>query len=95
MTSKFLQDTDTALTDFAQKIDILFQNRFCRNILDSAVEIMQKDLHDMMVISDTENESSSVDNVSSAALPRCMISKCTSVISLQSTSSSICSICSF
>lgn len=78
VSSKFLRDTDTELTDFAQKIDVLFQNRFCRNILDSAVEIMQKDLHDMMVISENENTSQLADGVSaSTVFPRCMISKST------------------
>lgn len=72
--NKFLRDTDTELTDFAQKVDVLFQNRFCRNILDSAVEIMQKDLHDMMIISENENPSQSATG---AVFPRCMISKST------------------
>lgn len=77
--NKFLRDTDTELTDFAQKVDVLFQNRFCRNILDSAVEIMQKDLHDMMIISDSENTSQLADGATSTVFPRCMISKSTSV----------------
>lgn len=75
--NKFLRETETELMDFAQKVDVLFQNRFCRNILDSAVEIMQKDLHDMMVISEIENPSQSVDGTSSTVFPRCMISKST------------------
>lgn len=79
VSNKFLRETDTELTDFAQKIDVLFQNRFCRNILDSAVEIMQKDLHDMMIISDNENKSQLTDGASSIVFPRCMISKSTSV----------------
>lgn len=75
--NKFLRETDTELTDFAQKVDVLFQNRFCRNILDSAVEIMQKDLHDMMIISDSENTSQLTGAASTTIFPRCMISKST------------------
>ncbi|KAJ6640135.1 Centromere/kinetochore protein zw10 [Pseudolycoriella hygida] len=71
VSTKFLRDNDTELTNFAQKIDVLFQNRFCRNILESAVEIMRKDLHDMMIISDNGGGSASM-------FPRCMISKSTS-----------------
>ncbi len=82
--NKFLHDTDTELTDFAQKVDVLFQNRFCRNILDSAVEIMQKDLHDMMIISESENASQPAGGASSSAVfPRCMISKSTWVNIMQ------------
>lgn len=77
VSNKFLSENDTDLTDFAEKVDILFQNRFCRNILDSAVEIMHKDLHDMMVISDNDNSTKS--SMSSPVLTRCMISKSTSV----------------
>lgn len=77
VSNKFLRETDTELTDFAQRVDVLFQNRFCRNILDSAVEIMQKDLHDMMIISDNENTAQLTDAAAPAVFPRCMISKST------------------
>lgn len=66
----FLQSSDTELRDYSEKIDVLFKNRFCTKILDSAVDIMQKDLHDMELV---QEKSASTDH--SAVFPRCMVSK--------------------
>lgn len=78
----FLSDTrDLELVNFAEKIGILFKNRFCMNIVDSAVEIMQKDLHDMILIADVDNVQASVSD-SVVAFPRCMVSKSTLVSKL-------------
>lgn len=66
----FLQPSDTELTDFSEKIDVLFKNRFCTKILDSAVDIMQKDLHDMELV---QEKNTAVDSL--AVFPRCMVSK--------------------
>lgn len=73
----FLNETrDTELQEFANQIEILFKKRFCLNILDSAVVIMHKGLHDMVLISDSENSS---DPNSPNTFPKCMISKSTLV----------------
>lgn len=71
---KFLNESrDMQLKQFADKIEILFKNRFCMNIVDSAVEIMQKDLHDMVLVAAEDS------NISSSCFPRCMVSKSTMV----------------
>lgn len=68
----FIEDQeDGKLSEFAMKVDDLFQNRFSQNILDKSSEIMKRDLHDMVLV--PENVTSS----SPAAFARCMISKST------------------
>lgn len=54
------------LIEFADKIEIIFKKRFCLNILNSAVTLMRKDLHDMAVIEESK---------SNGAFPRCMCSR--------------------
>lgn len=61
----FIDEQDTQLLTYAEKMEILFRNRFCANILDKAIEIMRKDLHETT----TSDDKSSFDP--------CMISKST------------------
>lgn len=60
------EDTASKLIEFADKIDVIFKKRFCLNIVNSAVEIMHKDLHEMHVVDETK---------SSGSFPRCMVSR--------------------
>lgn len=62
------ENNATKLIEFADKIDVIFKKRFCLGILNNAVEIMHKDLHEMQII-----EESSL----SGSFPRCMISRST------------------
>ena len=62
----FLSEQDAQLTDFAEKINVIFKKRFCENILNSAVELMHRDLHDMQIVKDVKTEHD---------FPRCMISR--------------------
>lgn len=79
----FDETKDVELLEFAAKIDILFKHRFCMNIVDSAVAIMHKDLHDMVLVAATtegvkqESAADAADAVTT--FPRCMISKSTMV----------------
>lgn len=77
------EKTDTELRDFAGRVEMLFKNRFCSNILESAVAIMRHDLHDMVLMADLVNpikeEEGSTACLGAAAFPRCMISKSTLV----------------
>lgn len=59
---------DTNLLIYAEKMEILFRNRFCANILDKAIEIMRKDLHETTNVSD--DKAKDIFN-------HCMISKST------------------
>lgn len=61
-------ETDQKLIEFSERIEIIFKKRFCLNILNCAVEIMHRDLHDMQVIEDSKAESD---------FPRCMVSRST------------------
>lgn len=54
------------LFEFADKIDIIFKKRFCLNILNSAVTLMRKDLHDMQIVEGSKLRGS---------FPRCMVSR--------------------
>jgi centromere/kinetochore protein ZW10 len=68
----FIADLEgSKLSEFAQRVDDLFQNRFSQNILNKASEIMKKDLHDMVLV--PEN----VTSTSPTSFARCMISKST------------------
>lgn len=60
------EENATKLTEFADKIDVIFKKRFCLNIVKSAVDIMHKDLHEMHVVDETK---------SSGSFPRCMVSR--------------------
>jgi hypothetical protein len=43
------------LVEFSEKINYHFQNKFCTNIENIAVEIMKKDLHDMVLVGDSDS----------------------------------------
>lgn len=58
--------SDKTLTEFTDRIDIIFKKRFCLNILKSAVELMRKDLHDMQVVDET---------ITGESFPSCMVSR--------------------
>lgn len=77
------ENTDHELRDFADRVEMLFKNRFCANIVDSAVAIMRHDLHDMVLMADlvsaSKEEGSAGGSAAAAAFPRCMISKNTLV----------------
>jgi protein transport protein DSL1/ZW10 len=78
----FLNDDDQQLCEYAEKIEILFRNRFCTNILDNAVDIMRKDLHDMSLmaggdLTQIKREDGVSEATSSILFSRCMISKST------------------
>lgn len=60
------EDNATKLIEFADKIDVIFKKRFCLNIVNSAVEIMHKDLHEMNIVDESK---------SSGSFPRCMVSR--------------------
>ncbi|XP_037828531.1 centromere/kinetochore protein zw10 [Lucilia sericata] len=68
-------ETDCALSEFTQKFDTYFRQRFNRKVLESAREIMQKDLQDMATIA----EGNSAEEVAKNPFlfPQCMISKST------------------
>lgn len=68
-------EEDLALIKYSQKIDILFQNRFCANILDSSIDIMHRDLHDMIMVSDNSVAEAAQAAEESNIFPKCMVSK--------------------
>lgn len=59
---------ERSLAHFADQIDVIFKKRFCTNILNDAVEIMRKDLHDMQIIEESKTD---------GEFPRCMVSRST------------------
>lgn len=61
-----VDDVNQRLIKFSERIEIIFKKRFCMNILNSAIEIMHKDLHDMQIIEDTKSDMN---------FPRCMVSR--------------------
>lgn len=65
--------TDNELTDFMKKLPSYFHNRFNKKVVESAREIMQKDLQDMVIVA----ENNTLEEVSKNPflLPQCMISK--------------------
>lgn len=69
VSKQFLTDSDDHLIKYSEKIDLLFQNRFCSNIIDNSIDIMHMDLHDMVLVSDNN------DTRFTTAFPSCMISK--------------------
>lgn len=60
------EDSAAKLTEFADKIDVIFKKRFCLNIVNRAIEIMHKDLHEMHVVDDMKTK---------GTFPRCMVSR--------------------
>lgn len=69
VTNQFFSLSDDNLIKYSEKIDILFQNRFCSNIIDNSIDIMHKDLHEMVLVDNSISEAS--------IFPRCMVSKST------------------
>lgn len=68
-TTEFISDTTTnKLNEFIEKIDVIFKKRFCLDILNRAVQIMRKDLHEMQVVEETGGNGN---------FPRCMVSRST------------------
>lgn len=61
--------TATKLHEFKERIDVIFKKRFCMDILERAVQIMRKDLHEMQIV-----DESSADG---GHFPRCMVSRST------------------
>ncbi|XP_061389859.1 centromere/kinetochore protein zw10 [Musca vetustissima] len=68
-------NTDKDLSNFAEKFNFLFQERFSVKIIESAKSIMQKDLQDMMVV--CEGNTSDEVKSNKFLFPQCMISKST------------------
>lgn len=75
-TMLFLNETDVELKEFSQNIDVLFKNNFCLKIMDSAVEIMHKELHNDMKLINAK-DTMHADNPT--AFPQCMVSNSTLV----------------
>jgi hypothetical protein len=46
----FLATSDRSILEYARNVDILFANKTCQILLGRAIEIMKKNLHDMMVV---------------------------------------------
>jgi protein transport protein DSL1/ZW10 len=85
----FLGEDDHQLLEYAEKIECLFRNRFCTSIVDTAVDLMRKDLHDMVLMADSDVSAGVKQEAGVAAssggsllFARCMISK--SVLELTS-----------
>ncbi|XP_067636373.1 centromere/kinetochore protein zw10 [Eurosta solidaginis] len=68
-------DTDHALSDFAEKFETYFREQFSNKLLESATDIMHKDLQDMTLIA----EKNSAEDVAKNPFlfPCCMVSKST------------------
>lgn len=67
--TEFYSDTTAnKLNEFIEKIDVIFKKRFCLDILNRAVQIMRKDLHEMQVVEETSGNGN---------FPRCMVSRST------------------
>ncbi|XP_055594152.1 centromere/kinetochore protein zw10 [Uranotaenia lowii] len=78
--NKFLTDmlfldneNDHILDEYASKIELLFQKKFCSNIVSTALDIMKKDMHDMVLVEDRDSQFSSGSDMFSS----CMVSKST------------------
>uniref|UniRef100_W8BWZ9 Centromere/kinetochore protein zw10 n=1 Tax=Ceratitis capitata TaxID=7213 RepID=W8BWZ9_CERCA len=68
-------ETDRVLSDFAEKFDDYFREQFSNKLLESAIDIMRKDLQDMTLIA----EKNAPEEVSTNPFlfPCCMVSKST------------------
>ncbi|EAT36859.1 AAEL011103-PA [Aedes aegypti] len=66
-------ENDTVLDEYACKIGLLFQKKFCTNIVSTASDIMKKDLHDMVLVEERETHFSNGSDMFSS----CMVSKST------------------
>lgn len=70
-------EKDRELSDFTQKFDTYFRQRFSKKVLESAREIMQKDLQDMATIAEGNTAEEVAKNP--FLFPQCMISRSTLV----------------
>jgi protein transport protein DSL1/ZW10 len=79
----FLGEDDNQLLVYAEKIECIFRNRFCKTIVDTAVDLMRKDLHDMELMADSDANPGVKQEVGAAGtssggsllFARCMVSK--------------------
>lgn len=70
-------EKDRALSEFTIKFDTLFRQRFSKKVLESAREVMQKDLQDMVTIAEGNTAEEVAKNP--FLFPQCTISKSTLV----------------
>uniref|UniRef100_A0A1A9ZSF9 Centromere/kinetochore protein zw10 n=1 Tax=Glossina pallidipes TaxID=7398 RepID=A0A1A9ZSF9_GLOPL len=68
-------EIDCTLTNFTKKFEQLFRNRFNKKVLETAREIMHKDLQDMTIVG--ENNTAEEVAKNPFLFPQCMISKST------------------
>lgn len=66
-------ESDEKLESYSHKVDDLFYQQFTKNIQASASELLKRDLHDMMLIS----EDTTISTNTPLTFPRSMISKST------------------
>lgn len=46
----FMEETDTALLEYAQNVNVLFANKKCQEILDSARQLMLSEIHNTVKV---------------------------------------------
>lgn len=66
-------DSGESLEDYTEKVNELFYEQFTKNIQASASELLKRDLHDMMLIS----EDTTISTNTPLTFPRSMVSKST------------------
>lgn len=71
--SKFFPDSSVTLESYLEKVDELFYQQFTKNIQAAASDILKRDLHDMMLISEDTTPSTNTP----LTFPRSMVSKST------------------
>lgn len=72
---QLISDNDGQLLNYAENIWNFFQVKFSKNVFESAVEIMHKDLHEMVSVGDKATSESSANLP--YLFPHCMISRTT------------------
>lgn len=65
--------TEDQLEDYSEKVDKLFYHQFTKNIQSSASDLLKRDLHDMILIS----EDTTISTNTPLTFPRSMVSKST------------------
>lgn len=76
----FYDQSQAELTEFSQKVQLLFRHRLSTGILNSAVAIMRKDISDMVLMAPTNSDEAAAgdeDDANLTIFPRCMVSKST------------------
>ncbi|XP_011189670.1 centromere/kinetochore protein zw10 [Zeugodacus cucurbitae] len=68
-------ETERTLSDFAERFEAYFREEFNNKLLESAIDIMRKDLQDMALIA--ENNSAEEVSKNPFLFPCCMVSKST------------------